>query len=147
MRDLADRADVAELVTGFYRAAFADPLLGPIFTEVAMLDLERHLPIMCDFWETVLFRADRYHRNALQLHFVLHARHPLTSEHFDRWLELWNQALDGRFGGPVAEHARVQADRIAASMLRRLAERSGSAFETITRRPDREEPADARINP
>ncbi|MFT4210752.1 MAG: group III truncated hemoglobin [Microbacterium sp.] len=146
MTDIEDRADIEELVVGFYRAAFADPTLGPIFTEVAKLDLDRHLPIMCDFWETVLLRADNYRRNALQLHLDLHARHPLTADHFGRWLALWTRAVDDRFAGPVADRAKVQAVTIAGSMLRRLAGRSGSAFETITRR-DEGEHADARHLP
>jgi hemoglobin len=131
MRDIADRSDVEELVAGFYRTVFADGLIGPVFTEVARTDLRRHLPIMCDFWETVLLRAGVYRRNALAVHVGLDARHPLTAEHFDRWLRLWSAALDERFRGPVAEHARVQAERIAGSMQRRLRGRSGSAFETI----------------
>jgi len=142
VRDLADRADVEQLVTAFYRAAFADPLIGPVFTEVAKLDLDHHLPIMCDFWETVLWSAGRYRRNALQVHLVLHARHPLTPEHFARWLALWWATLDERWAGPIVERVKLQAGRIATSMQARLAGRSGSAFETLTRR-DEQEHADA----
>ncbi|MGH3782975.1 MAG: hypothetical protein ACRDRO_20720, partial [Pseudonocardiaceae bacterium] len=42
----------------------ADDSLGPIFVDIAQLDLAAHLPVMCDFWETVLLRAGLYHRNA-----------------------------------------------------------------------------------
>lgn len=136
MTDLTDRADVEQVVVGFYRAAFEDPLIGPVFTEIAKLDLDRHLPIMCDFWETVLFNAGLYRRNALALHLVLHARHPLGAQHFDRWLNLWEANLDARFAGPVTQRAKLQARRIAGAMLRRLNGRSGNTFETITRRAD-----------
>lgn len=132
--DLQDRDDVSELVVAFYRRAFQDPLIGPIFTEVAQLDLDRHLPIMCDFWETVLFRAGLYRRSALQVHFDLHAKHPLQAQHFARWLQLWVATVDDLFIGPIADRAKLQAERIAGSMQRRLAGRSGSAFETLTRR-------------
>lgn len=146
MKDLTDRADVERLVIAFYRAAFEDPLIGPVFTEVAKLDLDHHLPIMCDFWETVLFNAGLYRRNALQIHLVLHARHPLEGEHFDRWLALWSTTLDARFAGPVTEHAKLQAHRIAGSMVRRINGRSGSAFETLTHR-ENEERADVQSVP
>lgn len=132
MRDLRDRDDVKELVTAFYGKAMTDALLGPVFTQVAKLDLHHHLPIMCDFWETVLFSAGRYRRNALQAHVLLNARHPLDSQHFARWLELWSTAVDSRFAGPVADRAKVQAGRIAGSLQRRLEGQSGSAFETVT---------------
>ena len=133
MKDLADRTDVEQLVVSFYRAALVDPLIGPVFTEVAKLDLDHHLPIICDFWETVLFNAGLYRRNALQIHLVLHARHPLGVEHFERWLALWSETLDAWFVGPVTERAKLQATRIAGSMQRRTQGGSGSAFETLTR--------------
>ena len=55
LRDLTNRDDVEFLVRNFYARAFADPLLGPIFVDVARMDLAAHLPVMCDFWQTVLF--------------------------------------------------------------------------------------------
>lgn len=134
MKDLTDRHDVEELVSGFYRTALADPLIGSIFTEVARIDLARHLPIMTDFWETVLFGTGTYRRNALQVHMVLHARAPLDGLHFARWLDLWEAAVRERFAGEKADLAVVQAHRMAGSIERRLAGGSGSDFETIRHR-------------
>lgn len=129
--DLTSRDDVERLVVEFYRRAFADPLIGPIFTDIAEMDLGAHLPIMCDFWETVLFRAGVYRRNALQVHRDLHALTPLLPEHFERWLRVWDGTVDDLFAGEKAELAKVQANRIAGSIGRRLAGSSGSGFETI----------------
>lgn len=134
MRDLRDRSDIEGMVDGFYRRAFADPLIGPIFTDVAELDLDRHLPIMCDFWETVLFRTGQYRRNALQVHLVLNALFPLRREHFERWLAIWVANIDEHFAGEKAELAKVQATRIAGSIHRRVRGRSGSEFETLSTR-------------
>ncbi|WP_427018545.1 group III truncated hemoglobin [Pseudarthrobacter sp. P1] len=131
--DIAGRDDVLLLVQTFYGKAFNDPLLGHVFTEVAHLDLARHLPIMADFWQTVLFRAGLYKRNALEVHFALNATEPLTLEHFNRWLALWNGTVDELFAGEKAELAKVQAHRIAGSMHRRVSGRSASSFDTITR--------------
>ena len=134
MEDLINRHDVEELVAGFYREALADSLLGPIFTDVARIDLARHLPIMADFWETVLFGTGTYRRNALQVHMVLHARSPLDGVHFARWLDLWEAAVRERFAGEKADLAVVQAHRMAGSIERRLAGGSGSDFGTIRHR-------------
>jgi truncated hemoglobin YjbI len=126
--DLVDREDVRTLVTSFYRQAYADPLIGPIFTEVARMDLAAHLPIMCDFWETALFHTGTYRRNILQVHMALDAQVELGRAHFDRWLTLWCTAVDERFAGPKAELAKLQAERIAGAMHRRLSgHRSQSA--------------------
>lgn len=137
--DIHDRADIARLVDAFYRRAFSDPLIGPIFTDVAQLDLVRHIPVFTDFWDTVLFRAGTYRRNALQVHLVLHARVPLEGAFFERWLEIWTSNVDEHFAGEVAERAKVQAKRIAGSMHRRVQGRSGSEFETLQRRELRAE--------
>ncbi|MCD5346787.1 group III truncated hemoglobin [Agromyces sp. S2-1-8] len=133
-RDIRDRDDLAALIGAFYRRAFADPLIGPIFTDVAHMDLDHHLPIMCDFWETVLFDTGAYRRNALALHVAMHAKASLGAPEFDRWLELWNAEVDARFAGPTAGRAKTQAQRIAASIRRRLEGGSGSMHETITTR-------------
>ena len=133
LADLTDRRDVEVLVREFYTRAFADPLLGPIFRDVARMDLEKHLPVMCDFWQTVLFRAGLYRRNALQVHAELHALSPLSSEHFARWLAVWTGTVDDCFSGEKAELAKTQAGRIAYSISRRLLGESGSEFLIIER--------------
>ena len=136
MADIRDRDDILVLVRTFYETAFQDPLIGRIFTDVARMDLDHHLPIMGDFWESVLFQAGGYHRNALALHSAVNAKHPLTAEHFDRWLLLWNATVDDLHEGPVADAAKQQAERIGLSMQRRLQGLSGSLLETIRIRPD-----------
>ena len=133
--DLADRKDVDALVRAFYGRAFADSLLGPVFIDIARMDLRAHLPIMCDFWETVLFRAGLYRRNAFAVHVDLHRRAGLTGQHFDRWLELWDETVDGGWAGPVAVHAKVQAARIAESIHRRLNSRIDTQPKWIGSRP------------
>lgn len=138
MADIRDRDDILVLVRTFYETAFQDPLIGRIFTDVARMDLDHHLPIMGDFWESVLFQAGGYHRNALALHSAVNAKHPLTAEHFDRWLLLWNATVDDLHEGPVADAAKQQAERIGLSMQRRLQGLSGSLLETIRIRPDAE---------
>lgn len=118
--DITSRADLERALRLFYRAAFADPLIGPHFTEVARLDLEDHLPRITDFWESALLRTAAYRGNALAPHAALHAVAPLTAAHFGRWVQLWRATLDGRHAGPVTERAKAQAQRIAVAMLRRL---------------------------
>lgn len=120
LADIGSRDDLAELIEDFYTRAFADPLIGPVFTEVAHLDLQAHLPIMCDFWESALFQAGNYRRNAFLVHRALHVQDPLTESRFARWLLLWCTVVDERHVGPVAERAKTMAERIAGSMSRRL---------------------------
>lgn len=127
--DIAGRDELAELLRDFYGRAFRDPLLGPVFVDIARMDLDAHLPVICDFWETVLFRTGSYRRNALQPHLRLHMRANLTAAHFQRWLVLWRTTVDDRHSGPNAERAKLQAARIAGAMSRRI---TGTADLTVT---------------
>ncbi|MFG2297008.1 group III truncated hemoglobin [Streptomyces sp. NPDC048603] len=119
--DIAGRSDLDVLLRRFYTAAFADPLIGPFFTRIAGTDLEAHLPRITDFWERALFRTAGYRGDALAPHEALHSVHPMTAEDFGRWVQLWRAAVDGLFGGPLAERAKDQGERIALTLHRRLA--------------------------
>jgi len=119
-RDLHTREDVEALLRCFYGRAFHDDVLAEPFADLCSRGLDEHLPVMCDFWETVLFRAGLYRRNALHAYRRLHQQTPLATEHFVRWLTLWNSTIDQIYQGPVAEHAKTQAARIATAMHRRL---------------------------
>lgn len=119
-RDLADRGDIHALLSRFYGRVLVDDLLADPFTEVRDRGLAAHLPVMCDFWETVLFRAGRYQGSALRVHRDVHHQHPLNHRHFIRWLTVWLHTVDEMYQGPVAEQAKTQARRIAWAMHRRL---------------------------
>lgn len=58
--DLANRGDVEALLRRFYGQVLVDDTLAGPFAEIRMNGLESHLPVMCDFWQTVLFRAGLY---------------------------------------------------------------------------------------
>ena len=133
--DIATREDILALVETFYTEAFADELIGPIFTDVAHMDLPRHMPIMADFWQTVLFKAGLYDRNALAVHVDIHKSVALTEAHFNRWLRLWTSTVDELFAGDKAEMAKVQAHLIAGSLHRHVTGRPASHYSTISMRP------------
>ncbi len=133
MTDIAEADDVVVLLRAFYGRCFADDLLGPVFVDVAHLDLESHLPIMVDFWMTVLFRTGHYDRNLLKVHADLHERAPLTPQLLDRWLSLWTQTSRELYTGEVVERAITQAERITWSLARRLNGESASQLTTVIR--------------
>lgn len=122
LADLADRSDVERLVRAFYGKALDDDVIGYLF-EIAELDLEAHLPIMVDFWQTMLLGIRAYHRNAFAVHVALHEKEPLTRAHFDRWLALWMETVDELFAGERAELAKAHATRVARAFANRLAGR------------------------
>jgi hemoglobin len=120
--DIEARDDVERLVRAFYSRALVDPLIGWIFTDIAKLDLEVHVPRITSFWETILLGAQSYGGGAFRPHAVLHARVGLREAHFQRWLVLWRTTVDELFSGPRAELAKSHAERVARAFYGRLTE-------------------------
>lgn len=115
--DLDSREKIERLVDTFYDVVRVDPLLGPIFEDVAKVNWAAHLPRMYDFWESVLFGVPRFKGNPLQKHIELSTMTELGTEQFTRWLELFRATVDGLFEGPVASQAVARAERIAQVMM------------------------------
>jgi hemoglobin len=103
----------------FYERVLVDEVIGYIFTDVAKLDLEHHLPIIGDFWDSLLFGTPAYSkhgRNPLLVHKELHEKLALTDEHFQRWLALFDATIDEMFEGERAEYLKARAAAIAVRM-------------------------------
>lgn len=120
-RDIDTRDDCEALVRAFYGRAMQDPVIGFIFTDVAQLDLESHVPHVTSFWETLLLGAQTYDRGAFHPHAALHRKVELRPGFFERWLALWYSTVDELFAGPRAEAAKAHAFRLANAFRTRLA--------------------------
>jgi hemoglobin len=70
--DIGTREDCERLVRAFYGRAMTDPIIGWLFTDVAKLDLEEHVPVIASFWETVLLGGQSYSGGTFRPHAVLH---------------------------------------------------------------------------
>ena len=119
LTDIESRADIDLLMKHFYQRAMSDDLIGFIFTDVAKLDLDHHLPVIGDFWETIIFQNGVYlkhGRNPLQVHGELNEKTPLLPTHFERWLEIFTQVTDERFSGERADFIKLRAQAIASRM-------------------------------
>ena len=109
--DILGRREIEVLVKRFYGMVRQDAALGPVFDEVARVDWDAHIPKICDFWETVLFRTGGYKGSPLAVHRALAQHARLDRPMFDRWLELFQAAVDHDFQGENAGHIqRVAAD-------------------------------------
>ena len=118
-KDIENRTDIDNLMNRFYAIAMTDETIGYVF-EIAELDLEHHLPIIGDFWETLLFSSGDYQkhgRNPLQVHADLNEKTPLFLEHFERWLEIFRETVDESFAGERADFIKIRANAIANRMF------------------------------
>lgn len=104
--DIQDRADIQRLVDSFYAKVQADALLAPVFSHV---DWPHHLPIMYNFWSSMMLGDQSYRGNPLQKHLPL----PIEPPHFDQWLKLFHETVDELFEGEKAEEIKMRARSIA----------------------------------
>jgi hemoglobin len=114
--DIRSREDILVLLGQFYNKVLADDSINYIFIDVAKMDIKEHIPIIADFWETVLFQKSSYRKNAVGIHLELNQKSPLTRQHFDTWLAHFNSTVDELFTGENAFRIRQKAASIATIM-------------------------------
>lgn len=110
---LETREDIQVLVDGFYAKVRADGYIGPIFTEVAHVDWEEHLPKLYNFWADLLLGEDTYRGRP----FPPHTKLNLQPGHFEQWLRLFVATVDEHFVGLKANEAKERAFRIARNFM------------------------------
>lgn len=88
MKDITTRADIEKLIVAFYDKVKVDAVIGYIFTEVVKIDWPHHIPIIVNFWEAILLDNPVYTKNAMEVHYTLNEKEPLTPEHFKKWVAL-----------------------------------------------------------
>ncbi|MDE0952184.1 MAG: group III truncated hemoglobin [Halioglobus sp.] len=119
--DLDSRESIEFFVDLFYERLLADDLLAPIFIDVAEIELMVHLPHIKDYWCKLLLGEKRYQRHTMNIHRQLHAKRPLQSMDFRRWLNFFTSTVDANFAGQKAQRAKQVAASIAANMEQGLA--------------------------
>jgi hemoglobin len=114
--DIRTREDIEKLMVNFYEKVKHDPVIGFFFNEVVKMDWLHHIPVIVDFWETILLDNHVYAKNAMEVHYALNRKSPIGKEHFDRWLELFSGTVNEMHQGPTAELAKTRARSIASLM-------------------------------
>lgn len=119
-KDISSREDLFLLVGKFYEKLLADDSISYLFTDIAKINLDHHLPVLVDFWDSILFQSGTYQKNAMQPHIDLHQRSPLQATHFETWLRYFNETVDELFDGEIAFLAKEKALSIATVMKIKL---------------------------
>lgn len=120
MRDLTMRQDIETVLDAFYEKALADDVIGFFFTQVVPLDLKTHVPIIADFWESVIFGTHRYRKNVMEIHQHINTKATIEKGHLQRWVQLFTETVSAHFEGPNAELMKQRAVSIATLMQLKL---------------------------
>ena len=113
---LENRAQLEKMLDRFYERVRLDPLIGPVFNDIAKVNWEEHLPKIYNFWDTLLFGAENYRGRPFPPHVPL----DLKPEHFRRWLELFFLIVDESFAGFKADEIKTRAYHIGRNFMANL---------------------------
>lgn len=116
LQDISTLKDVQLLVDSFYTKVRDNELIGPVFKGVIKDQWPVHLEKMYRFWQTLLLEDKTYFGSP----FPPHAKLPVAKEHFDAWLRLWKETVDGNFSGKIADEAKWRADKMAVMFLSKI---------------------------
>jgi hemoglobin len=126
MADVATRKNIEEIVDRFYDKLLKDEKLSHIFKPI---NLEKHLPVVCNFWENMLFQTGNYSGGMMWVHLQQNEKTPLTAELFERWLALFFMTIDEGFQGGNADFMKKKALEIGQIMNAKI-QHINSKFQT-----------------
>lgn len=115
-KDIQSKDDIKLMVDTFYDKVNNDEMLSNIFNDFAKVDWDKHLQIMYNFWNTLIFGGRAYKGSPFDKHVPL----PVDKQHFDRWIELFNANLDEHFSGETTESIKTRAKTIALTFQYKL---------------------------
>lgn len=115
-KDIQNRKDIELMVRNFYDKVKVDKTIGHYFNEVMHVKWEKHLPIMIDFWENLLFFDNDYEGNPMSIHKTIDKKSKMKPKDFKKWTLLFNSTIDELFEGNNAETIKFRAGRIASIM-------------------------------
>lgn len=117
LKEIKNRDDLYLLVSKFYEKLLVDTKINHFFEDIVENnELEKHLQILVNFWDNMLFYTGVYKRNAMKPHLLLNLKKPFLPEHFKIWLHHFNKTIDENFKGELAHAAKTRALSIATVM-------------------------------
>lgn len=116
-QDISSREDIHFIITEFYKKLISDSEMLPFFEEIVQQNhLEKHIEIITDFWQDILFQTNSYQNNVLQKHLDFNEKVRFKKAHFKRWLFYLQTTIDASFKGQVAQNMKDRANSIAMVM-------------------------------
>ncbi|MGZ3753065.1 MAG: group III truncated hemoglobin [Mucilaginibacter sp.] len=127
-RSIEKKEDIRLLAESFYSKVMADDIIGEIFRETLFFNWETHIPVMINFWETLLLGEGSYKGNTMRVHIELNKRFPLTPDHFIRWKKLFFETLDEHFTGPKVTDAKKRVEMMEILMQTKIVQSNDPNF-------------------
>lgn len=115
--DIKNRDDLKKIITEFYQKLLADKNINHFFEKFKAAEtLEKHLNVLVDFWDNILFYSNTYRKNAMLPHIELNKKIPFNKSHFEIWIGHFTKTVDENFKGENAEIIKNRSRSIATVM-------------------------------
>ena len=115
--DVTSRESIHFIISDFYSKLINDKSTRPFFENfIKENSLEKHINIITDFWEDILFNTIKYSNNVLQKHLDVNTEIKFEKEHFELWLNYFIETISNNFSGLNVELMKNRAKSIATVM-------------------------------
>ena len=116
------KESIDKLVRSFYPTILADPITAPFFIAKLGSDInsqtwQEHLELLSNFWAMQALGDLDYKGSPLAPHFGLEG---LNKEAFERWLELFEVAIDKVYEPQAGSFFKERSNLIAKNFMRNL---------------------------
>jgi len=111
--DILSRTDLELFLQKFYAEARENEIIGEKFIG---MDLDQHIVVIVDFWDSVIFGSNKYHGDPFGKHLGL----TLNQEHFATWLSLFKTTLTNNYEGKNTDEIILRAETIARVFQHKL---------------------------
>ena len=115
--DILTREDVVVLVDAFYAKVMKDYMLSAYFVHH---DMAKLMPTMYDFWENTILYSGDYAGNPMESHKHVNEAHHLSTDTFERWMQLFRETLGEHFSGENTNLALQRATSISKILLQKM---------------------------
>jgi len=115
--DISSFEDIHFIITKFYDKLLIDKKMEPFFEEIVQHNhLEKHIQVIANFWNDILFDTLLYRENVMQKHLTKSAMMAFQKEHFSIWTSYFLTTIDTYFFGLNATTMKNRALSIATVM-------------------------------
>ena len=115
------KAHIEKLVMHFYTRVSKDNLLGNVFNEVANVNWDKHIPLLCQFWNSIMLKTGEYRGNAYAKHVLIGQQTTIKEIHFLHWLQLFQEEavkhLPTEAANAITQRAALIAESLKQGML------------------------------
>jgi len=116
------KENLNKMVKIFYAKVLQDDIVGPFFIAKLGDDLKSdrwaaHLELLTNFWASIAIGDSAYKGNPFAPHLNIEN---LSTQAFQRWLELFAQTLDTVYNLEIANFFKQRSTIIAGNFMRNL---------------------------